>query len=157
MLRNTFGEHVWRLGSHGIARPWQNAQHLSRGIWTRNISTPTQSLRATSARRLMSAPQQTAQNLTKTRTNPVRITRRNFHNTSRLRNAAKESIPKEPEPQGLSARLKKLSREYGWTAVGVYLGLSVLDFPFCFLLVRIVGTDRIGMPHRTAHVVFDHD
>jgi N-terminal acetyltransferase 2 len=29
----------------------------------------------------------------------------------------------------------------------VYLALSVLDFPFCFLLVRIVGTDRIGMPH----------
>ncbi len=44
----------------------------------------------------------------------------------------------------LSARLKKLSREYGWTAVGVYLSLSVLDFPFCFLLVRTLGTDRIG-------------
>lgn len=28
--------------------------------------------------------------------------------------------------------------------MGVYLALSVLDFPFCFLLVRIVGTDRIG-------------
>ena len=44
----------------------------------------------------------------------------------------------------LSQRLKKLSKEYGWAAVGVYLGLSVLDFPFCFLLVRIVGTDTIG-------------
>ncbi|RYP73469.1 hypothetical protein DL770_007762 [Monosporascus sp. CRB-9-2] len=50
----------------------------------------------------------------------------------------------EKEPQSLSARLKKLSREYGWTAVGVYLGLSVLDFPFCFLLVRVVGTEKIG-------------
>ena len=44
----------------------------------------------------------------------------------------------------LSARFKKLSREYGWTAVGVYFGLSLLDFPFCFLLVRTLGTDRIG-------------
>ena len=44
----------------------------------------------------------------------------------------------------LSARLKKLSREYGWSAVGVYLALSVLDFPFCFLLVRFVGTEKIG-------------
>lgn len=44
----------------------------------------------------------------------------------------------------LSARLRKLSREYGWAAVGVYLGLSVLDFPFCFLLVRLVGTERIA-------------
>ncbi|KAH6631133.1 hypothetical protein B0J18DRAFT_121241 [Chaetomium sp. MPI-SDFR-AT-0129] len=44
----------------------------------------------------------------------------------------------------LSARLKKLSREYGWSAVGVYLALSVLDFPFCFLLVRTVGTEKIA-------------
>jgi N-terminal acetyltransferase 2 len=29
-------------------------------------------------------------------------------------------------------------------AVGVYLGLTVLDFPFCFLLVKIVGTEKIG-------------
>lgn len=48
------------------------------------------------------------------------------------------------ESLSLSQRLKKLSREYGWSAVGVYFALSVLDFPFCFLLVRIVGTDRIG-------------
>jgi hypothetical protein len=44
----------------------------------------------------------------------------------------------------VSQRLKKLSREYGWTAVGVYLGLSLLDFPLCFLAVRWLGTDRIG-------------
>jgi hypothetical protein len=50
-----------------------------------------------------------------------------------------------PEPAlSLSQRLKKLSREYGWTAVGVYFALSVLDFPFCFLAVRLLGTDRIG-------------
>lgn len=44
----------------------------------------------------------------------------------------------------LSARLKKLSREYGWSALGVYLLLSALDFPFCFLGVRLLGTERIG-------------
>ena len=44
----------------------------------------------------------------------------------------------------LKQRIKKLSREYGWTAVGVYFGLSLLDFPFCFLLVRTLGTDRVG-------------
>jgi hypothetical protein len=50
-----------------------------------------------------------------------------------------------PEPAlSLSQRLKQLSREYGWTAVGVYFALSVLDFPFCFLAVRLLGTDRIG-------------
>jgi len=28
--------------------------------------------------------------------------------------------------------------------LGVYLLLSALDFPFCYLLVRYLGTDRIG-------------
>lgn len=28
--------------------------------------------------------------------------------------------------------------------MGVYLALSALDFPFCFLAVRLLGTDRIG-------------
>jgi hypothetical protein len=50
-----------------------------------------------------------------------------------------------PEPAlTLSQRLKKLSREYGWSALGVYFALSALDFPFCFLAVRTLGTDRIG-------------
>jgi len=40
--------------------------------------------------------------------------------------------------------MKKLSREYGWAAFGVYWALTVLDFPFCFLAVRSLGTERIG-------------
>lgn len=52
---------------------------------------------------------------------------------------------KPPEPSlSLSQRFRKLSREYGWSALGVYLALSALDFPFCFLAVRWLGTDRIG-------------
>lgn len=49
----------------------------------------------------------------------------------------------EPAPS-LSQRLKKLSREYGYTAAGVYLALVVLDFPFCFLAVQYLGMERIG-------------
>ncbi|KAI0012552.1 hypothetical protein F4779DRAFT_633351 [Xylariaceae sp. FL0662B] len=75
---------------------------------------------------------------------PLRTVRRPFHKTSRLRNAKPSQDATAEEPQGISARLKKLTREYGWAALGVYLGLSVLDFPFCFLLVRVVGTERIG-------------
>lgn len=48
------------------------------------------------------------------------------------------------ETGSLSARLKKLSREYGWAALGVYLALSALDFPFCFAAVRLLGVERIG-------------
>lgn len=36
--------------------------------------------------------------------------------------------------------------------MGVYLGLSALDFPFCFLAVRMVGPDRIG---EVEHAVVD--
>jgi N-terminal acetyltransferase 2 len=50
-----------------------------------------------------------------------------------------------PEPElSLSQRMKKLSREYGWSAFGVYMALTALDFPFCFLAVRLLGTDRIA-------------
>lgn len=40
--------------------------------------------------------------------------------------------------------MRTLSREYGWSALGVYLALSAVDFPLCYLLVRTVGTERIG-------------
>lgn len=49
------------------------------------------------------------------------------------------------KPLSLGARLRKLSKEYGKAAVGVYFLLSILDFPFFFLLVKMVGTERIGM------------
>jgi hypothetical protein len=44
----------------------------------------------------------------------------------------------------MSAKFKKLSREYGKAAVAVYFGLSILDYPFFFLLVKAVGTERVG-------------
>ncbi|KAL7272556.1 DUF1279 superfamily [Rhizina undulata] len=49
-----------------------------------------------------------------------------------------------PPKPSFSARMKSLSKEYGYSALGVYLGLSALDFPFCFLAVRTLGTERIG-------------
>ncbi|KAL7780999.1 hypothetical protein V8C43DRAFT_247483 [Trichoderma afarasin] len=66
--------------------------------------------------------------------------RRSFVFSAWRRNTAQGT----QEKLSLSGRFKKLSREYGWSAVGVYFALSVLDFPFCFLLVRVVGTERIG-------------
>jgi hypothetical protein len=68
-----------------------------------------------------------------------------FSTGRRLRNAAEADPLAKPDSElSLSQRLKKLSREYGWSAVGVYFALSALDFPFCYLLVRVLGTDRIG-------------
>jgi len=48
--------------------------------------------------------------------------------------------------------MRKLSREYGWSALGVYLALSALDFPFCFAAVRLLGIERIG---HYEHVIVD--
>ncbi|KAG0652548.1 Amino-alpha-acetyltransferase 2, partial [Hyphodiscus hymeniophilus] len=85
----------------------------------------------------------------------LRSSLRFFHN-SRARLNGKPTSPdptpnlgsppkgSPPEPTTLSGRMRKLSREYGWSAAGVYLGLTALDFPFCYLLVRWLGTDRIG-------------
>jgi hypothetical protein len=78
----------------------------------------------------------------------LRSSIRSFHNSQRGRSVntegAKKAAAPEAEPTSLGGRLKKLSREYGWSAVGVYFLLSALDFPFCYLLVRFLGTDRIG-------------
>ena len=69
--------------------------------------------------------------------------RRPFSTSRRFRSSQEGSKP-DAEPQTIGARLKKLTREYGWVTVAVYLGLSVLDFPFCFLLVKVAGPDKIG-------------
>lgn len=56
-----------------------------------------------------------------------------------------QSTDATPEAQmTLNQRMRKLSREYGWSALGVYLLLTAADFPFCFLAVRLLGPDRIG-------------
>ncbi|KAI1441685.1 hypothetical protein F5Y02DRAFT_289239 [Annulohypoxylon stygium] len=126
----------------------QVVPNVERAAWRRTFVSKPQQPRFFSASRITpyTAPRSTIGNtLSKLYKNSFRSTRRPFHRTSRLRDA--KSSPKNPaaeEPTGITARLRKLSREYGWAALGVYLGLTILDFPFCFLLVRSVGTERIG-------------
>lgn len=90
----------------------------------------------------------------------LRTSIRFFHNSKARRNGKPASpdptpnlnTPKgsgaktetEANPQSLGARMRKLSREYGWSALGVYFALTAVDFPFCYLFVRTLGTDRIG-------------
>lgn len=70
--------------------------------------------------------------------------KRGFQFSARRMGEAAKKGGEETASLSLSQRLKKLSKEYGWAAVGIYLSLSVLDFPFCFLFVRWVGTEAIG-------------
>lgn len=39
--------------------------------------------------------------------------------------------------------LKELMKEYGYSALGIYLGLSAIDLPLCYLLVHSMGKDEI--------------
>ncbi|KAL4935735.1 hypothetical protein BDV06DRAFT_228533, partial [Aspergillus oleicola] len=81
-------------------------------------------------------------------------THRAFHSSrSRLKNEKKSSgsgsgpgytYQAPGASPSLSQRLKHLSKEYGWSALWIYLFLSALDFPFCFMAVRLLGADKIG-------------
>lgn len=51
---------------------------------------------------------------------------------------AKPAAP-EPKPTGMKAFMKT----YGYSGLGVYLALSMLDLPLCFLLVHSMGQDKV--------------
>lgn len=69
---------------------------------------------------------------------------RRFNSSKSNPSSSSSSSSSSSNPGSLSQRLRKLSREYGWSALGVYLFLSALDFPFCFAAVRLLGVERIG-------------
>lgn len=51
---------------------------------------------------------------------------------------------KSPEEKlGLSQRLKALFRKHGWSALVIYLLLSLLDFGLTFLFIYAVGADKV--------------
>lgn len=56
----------------------------------------------------------------------------------RLQSTA-SSAKQEPPKKGIKALMSK----YGYSALGVYLGLSAIDLPICFLLVHSVGPEKM--------------
>ncbi|RSM10440.1 hypothetical protein CEP52_003593 [Fusarium oligoseptatum] len=65
------------------------------------------------------------------------LLRRGFRFTAR-RKGAKGPVASDAEkPMTLTARLKKLTKDYGWATVGVYLGLSVFGFPLLLPLRKV--------------------
>lgn len=71
---------------------------------------------------------------------------RPFQRQSRRLNSGASSATSgaKKEAGSLAERLRKLTKEYGWAALGVYLGLSALDLPVCFVIVQLLGVDRVG-------------
>ncbi|ODV93320.1 hypothetical protein PACTADRAFT_72552 [Pachysolen tannophilus NRRL Y-2460] len=67
------------------------------------------------------------------------VIRKNFSNGGKRLNSSKASDEKK-KPTGIKA----LIQEYGYSALGVYLGLSMIDLPLCYLLVHSQGEEKIG-------------
>ncbi|KAF4984618.1 hypothetical protein FZEAL_230 [Fusarium zealandicum] len=131
------GQHAAWNGAWRRLFTSQTGDKASRQLW-RSRTAPWEGLVA----RLRSAPLGSGSTTTPSMLQGV--LRRGFRFTSRRRTAKGPAVKDAEEPKGLTAKLKKLTKEYGWATVGVYLGLSVLDFPFCFMFVRLVGADKIG-------------
>ncbi|PFH55545.1 hypothetical protein XA68_18076 [Ophiocordyceps unilateralis] len=129
---------MFRLSAFPLAR-WRSRQSVAvQGVWRKLFSLETRMAANGSRQWQRSTMRHDAK-----RTRPTLYLQRRAFNLSPWRRTAGDG-GKAPERLSLGARLKKLSKEYGWSAIGVYLALSVLDFPLCFLLVKIVGTEKIG-------------
>ncbi|KAF4631937.1 hypothetical protein G7Y89_g6195 [Cudoniella acicularis] len=147
MLRNTISS----AGARGVQamRPTFRASNFSttaRSLARRPITATRPSPKAKTnptTRFIFSSHNRTSPFQNQSMLQRLRSSMRSFHNTRARRNGTTSGTT-ESEPQSISARLRKLSREYGWSAVGIYFMLSALDFPFCYLLVRYLGTERIG-------------
>lgn len=153
LIRRALGGTFDALAISGTAKPPRKVltqnKALGRHLWMRQASTMSGNLRVSApwhhriAQPGARGSPQFARSL-RWKCSPKRA----FHSSKARgsqQGAAAEGKGSTPEASlSISQRLKKLSREYGWSAVGVYLALSVLDFPFCFLLVRTIGTDKIA-------------
>ncbi|KAF9519242.1 hypothetical protein BS47DRAFT_83710 [Hydnum rufescens UP504] len=49
-----------------------------------------------------------------------------------------------PPPTSLTGRLKSLIKTHGWYALGVYFGLSLLDFSLTFAVIYLVGAEQVN-------------
>ena len=67
-----------------------------------------------------------------------------FRQFNSSKSSSSSSSSSSTEHLSISQRFGKLSREYGWSALGVYLLLSALDFPLCFAAMRLFGVERIA-------------
>jgi hypothetical protein len=50
---------------------------------------------------------------------------------------------KHAQPPKPPTGVKKLIQQYGYSALGIYLGISLIDLPICFLVVHSAGEEKI--------------
>lgn len=89
--------------------------------------------------------------------NAVRLTRPIRMSFKRLQHTIKQSSPPPPPPPPKKPTgIKALMKEYGYSALGVYLGISALDLPLFYLLVHSMGKDEIEQYENTVKQWFGY-
>ncbi|CUM51060.1 uncharacterized protein AC631_03230 [Debaryomyces fabryi] len=61
----------------------------------------------------------------------------------RFQSTLKSSKPAPPQAPNKPKSLKHLMKEYGYAGLGVYLALSFIDLPICYVMVHSMGKDQI--------------
>lgn len=82
---------------------------------------------------------------------PVRLMTKNVisrHWSQQIR--LQSTQPATKKPGGISALVK----EYGFSALGIYLGLSAIDLPFFYILVHSAGREKIEYYENQVKQVF---
>lgn len=69
-----------------------------------------------------------------------------------LQSAASESPKAAAKPT-----IKQLVKQYGYSALGVYLGLSAVDLPLSFLFVHSMGQDQILVWENSVREFFGYE
>ncbi|ODQ77686.1 hypothetical protein BABINDRAFT_10015 [Babjeviella inositovora NRRL Y-12698] len=71
-------------------------------------------------------------------------------------NATAKDAAKNAAPEKKATGIKALIQEYGYSALGVYVGLSFIDLPICFYAVHSLGEERIGTYQNSVKQVFGY-
>ena len=142
-LARVLRQHVLRRASHPLSvRTSHSSSHLHPRSFINIQRCLQQQFRS------IHIPHTSSQNLGRARYLPRRIPRslRRFQSTQTEATAS-------PENLSLTQRMRKLSREYGYSALGVYLALSAIDLPFCYVAVSYLGAERVG---RWEHAILSY-
>lgn len=92
--------------------------------------------------------------VSRTIVNPSRFITRGVwrNNFVRFQSTVNSNAPKGKKSTGIKALMK----EYGYSALGIYLGLSAIDLPLFYLLVHSMGKDEIEYYENKAKQFFGY-
>lgn len=107
-------------------------------VFGRAVAQPAAPLLPFSARQAGRARSPLGSNVTGRGSRPYPLTSRRAYSTS------PPPSPTAEAPKTLSGRLKHLIKTHGWYALGVYAGISLIDFTLAFTAIYFLGADQVS-------------